>query len=908
MNESVKKWLDELTDSPSVAIQKLILGYAGVVAWSRSSLRESFVEIYQTHAIALDEAVAGWLEQRLMKLPPENTPMLVWASHLQDLFSALAGLPLPQVARYLRDHLRDIRSWLRPLRRDESLDPEAAYLAALAWAETNKHLEGLWQGITLRTDCEPAYYTDIGLLGLRKTRDELGRLPEKVQTVLLTTLIDLADIYGVSQKNWLLTTRALLGGYRFSQETWIREFTEALNARPDAKNAPVLLKKILPDLKVNHETLPHNHCGITLTPLAEKNELIWKIKQNGPEAHRQELTLVLENERAYAKITRDTFSIVRTFNRLASAARMHDSDWAVARAEEALIWDKNNPYNWVIYAQCLWSQGIRMQQTGNHAKGEAICHEAIDTLWTARFRFPWNDIVRNELSHLYRNAGDFRIAEAIYRETTREFPKDVVCRNGLADLLMKSGHTEEAEAIYRETIREFPNNDVCRGGLADLLMKSGRIEEAEAIYRETMREFPKDVVCRGGLADLLMKSGRTAEAESIYRETMREFPNNDVCRGGLADLLMKSGRIEEAEAIYRETIKQSPRNPFIYRGLANLLMKTDRAEEARLLLQDLAGFNIITAQSRLEDLDQLLTDLAPHQQLNVAHEVFDKSIEPSETLSAETIELLQPENKFAVPLHLIKSETLSAETIELPKTSSDEPIELSETSVDEMRPAQRLGRALLCQWEARHRTDDLLEQESLFVKASNLLHIPDELTGECRDAFIEARGFLLLARNQFTDARIYFEEQLNLRKQLNLRPTKGLRLGFAEACTRLGEHINNSEEAELESFGSDGTILLLVLKVLHLLETTTTDDTLRKLLLEIYPKVRSFAGMKSTAQPEQQKNTMLANVLLKCVFEPSFIKTTDDIQNAEDISLIRKELMKQQPVIFDIAEKFALAA
>ena len=840
MNESVKKWLDELTDSPSVAIQKLILGYAGVVAWSRSSLRESFVEIYQTHAIALDEAVAGWLEQRLMKLPPENTPMLVWASHLQDLFSALAGLPLPQVARYLRDHLRDIRSWLRPLRRDESLDPEAAYLAALAWAETNKHLEGLWQGITLRTDCEPAYYTDIGLLGLRKTRDELGRLPEKVQTVLLTTLIDLADIYGVSQKNWLLTTRALLGGYRFSQETWIREFTEALNARPDAKNAPVLLKKILPDLKVNHETLPHNHCGITLTPLAEKNELIWKIKQNGPEAHRQELTLVLENERAYAKITRDTFSIVRTFNRLASAARMHDSDWAVARAEEALIWDKNNPYNWVIYAQCLWSQGIRMQQTGNHAKGEAICHEAIDTLWTARFRFPWNDIVRNELSHLYRNAGDFRIAEAIYRETTREFPKDVVCRNGLADLLMKSGHTEEAEAIYRETIREFPNNDVCRGGLADLLMKSGRIEEAEAIYRET--------------------------------------------------------------------IKQSPRNPFIYRGLANLLMKTDRAEEARLLLQDLAGFNIITAQSRLEDLDQLLTDLAPHQQLNVAHEVFDKSIEPSETLSAETIELLQPENKFAVPLHLIKSETLSAETIELPKTSSDEPIELSETSVDEMRPAQRLGRALLCQWEARHRTDDLLEQESLFVKASNLLHIPDELTGECRDAFIEARGFLLLARNQFTDARIYFEEQLNLRKQLNLRPTKGLRLGFAEACTRLGEHINNSEEAELESFGSDGTILLLVLKVLHLLETTTTDDTLRKLLLEIYPKVRSFAGMKSTAQPEQQKNTMLANVLLKCVFEPSFIKTTDDIQNAEDISLIRKELMKQQPVIFDIAEKFALAA
>ena len=885
MNESVKKWLDELTDSPSVAIQKLILGYAGVEAWSRSSLRESFIEIYQTHATALDEAVAGWLEQRLMKMPPENTPTLVWASHLQDLFSALAGLPLPQVARYLRDHLRDIRSWLRPLRRDESLDPEAAYLAALAWAETNKHLEGLWQGITLRTDCEPAYYTDIGLLGLRKTRDELGRLPEKVQTVLLTTLIDLADIYGVSQKNWLLTTRALLGGYRFSQETWIREFTEALNARPDAKNAPVWLKKLLPDLKVNHETQQYSRRGIQPNhSLDEINLMIRKVEQSGPEVHRKELTPFLELERLYAKTTRNPHYLVRTFNRLAKVARFHDPDWAVARAEEALIWDKNNHYNWVIYSQCLWSQGIRMQHTGNHAKGEAICHEAIDTLWTARFRFPWNDIVRNELSHLYRNAGDFWSAEAIYRETISEFPNDVVCRNGLADLLMKSGHTEEAEAIYRETISEFPNDVVCRSGLADLLMKSGRKEEAEAeaIYRETIRKFPKDVVCRGGLADLLMKSGRKEEAEAIYRETMRQFPKDVFCRNGLADLLMKSGCKEEAETIYREAIKQSPRNPFIYRGLANLLTKTNRAEEARLLLQDLAGFNIITDQSRLEDLDQLLTDLAPPQQPYVIYELFDKPIEPSETVTVQTIEL--------------------------PETSSDESIELSESSVEEMRPAQRLGRALLFQWEARHRTDDLFEQERLFAKAENLLNIPDELTGECRDAFVEARGFLLLARNQFIEARIYFEEQLNLRKQLNLRPTKGLRLGFAEACIRLGEHINNSEEAELESFGSDGTILLLVLKVLHLLETTTTDDTLRKLLLEIYPKVRSFAGMKSTAQPEQQKNTMLANVLLKCVFEPSFINTSDDIQNAEDISLISKELMKQQPVIFDIAEKFALAA
>ena len=96
MNDSVHDFLNELRAEPDTAIHKLVLGYAGVSAWSRSSLRESVVEIFETRAEVLDAAVAEWLQARLMKLPPEGTPILVWASHLQDLFSALAGLPLSQ--------------------------------------------------------------------------------------------------------------------------------------------------------------------------------------------------------------------------------------------------------------------------------------------------------------------------------------------------------------------------------------------------------------------------------------------------------------------------------------------------------------------------------------------------------------------------------------------------------------------------------------------------------------------------------------------------------------------------------------------------------------------------------------------------------------------------------------------
>ena len=57
--------------------------------------------------------------------------------------------------------------------------------------------------------------------------------------------IDLADT-GISQKDWLLTTRSLLGGYHYNLDTWVREFEPVLESREDAERGPEWLKKVLP--------------------------------------------------------------------------------------------------------------------------------------------------------------------------------------------------------------------------------------------------------------------------------------------------------------------------------------------------------------------------------------------------------------------------------------------------------------------------------------------------------------------------------------------------------------------------------------------------------------------------------------------------------------------------------------
>lgn len=740
MNESVQKWLDDLVSAPSAAIQKLVLGYAGVSAWSRSSLRESLIETFPTHAEALDDGLASWLEERLGKLPPENTPTLVWASHLQDLFSAIAGLPLKKVAHLLRDRMRDFRSWLRPLRTTDGLDPEAAFLSALAWAETNQNLEGLWRGLTLRRDHEPAYYTDVGLLGLRMTRDARGALPPKAPFLLLATLIDLADTpYG--RKNWLLTARSLMGGYHCRPDTWTREFEPILDARPNAQNGPDWLRLIIPLPRAGNlqmrapGQLPS---GTAPIPLSESSQMVRAVSRLGLGA--QGLESLLERHRAYASATGESHFLVRTFNRLAEAAQSHDPDWAIARAEEAMEWDPDHEFCWTALARALWSSGMRAKQMGDGAAADDDCREAMDTLWKARFRFPYNAHVRTELAKMLCASDDFATAEVVYREAQAEFPRNPWAFTGLADMLLR---------IDRETGSQT------------------HLEESISMFQHA------------------------AELGSKY------------------------------------------------------------------------------AARRLRSISQNASDL--------------EGGEPS--LDAEEGESI---GSLSLPI--------------LP--------------TEEMRPAQRLGRALLIQWQARQ-TELPATRDELFAEVERLLDFPDELAGECLTAFIEARGFLMLARDNAAGARAYFAQQF---EKFGNRGPLGLRLGLAESLARLGEPLSEDQELELDSFGPQESILPLVLRVVRLLESADSDDVLRGLLMELYPRVRELASMPASElgdddeersgprhQPESP-DTMMANLLIASVFQTADIGETDDLKDSEAIPRVRDAFSSHRSSVLSVVEKLALVA
>jgi hypothetical protein len=273
-----------------------------------------------------------------------------------------------------------------------------------------------------------------------------------------------------------------------------------------------------------------------------------------------------------------------------------------------------------------------------------------------------------------------------------------------------------------------------------------------------------------------------------------------------------------------------------------------------------------------------------------------------------------------------------------------EAVDLPVPSLAEMRPAQRLGRALLLQWQAVHSATSG-ERESSFAQAETLLSLPDSSAGDCRTAFIQARGFLLLARNRAAEAKIYFERQIAAPAS---HRAMGLRLGLAEARVRLRESLNDLEEAELESFGPAGAILPLVLRVLRLLEIENSDELLRATLMRLYPEVQKFIGVPASEMgdedergglestpawptqlttetmpvlsssyvqwirparpPKQTAETMMAQLVTANIFQAAGIDSIETLRSNESLARVRSAARTSRDLIFSATEKIALAA
>ncbi|MBC7822257.1 MAG: tetratricopeptide repeat protein, partial [Planctomycetaceae bacterium] len=445
------------------------------------------------------------------------------------------------------------------------------------------------------------------------------------------------------------------------------------------------------------------------------------------------------------------------------------------------------------------------------------------------------------------------------------------------DLEVQTAANEAFDVLWEARFR-FAYNAIIRSELAKFHRYAGDLETAEAIYREAIEDFPEDVVCRNGLGEVLTAQHRLRDAVAVYRKTIRELPPAPECLCGLAKVLRligDDGSIEESKQLFRDVIRDftnHPRVVYAYTGLGERLFDESAAshdeklrEEARALFQQAADLHDNYATNFLKSFDQRWQQ--------------------------------RVEKKSSGKPSMFKPEHAKSSVVR------------STPNVDQMGPAERLGRALLAQWNGKRSQGS--DRAKHFAEAEQLLSLDDSLTGECHAAFIEARGLLLVAREEFSKAREYFEQQLQ--RAAPERPL-GLRLGLLDARQRLGEPLTLDDESLLKELGPDASLLVTVLKVVRLLQTKGDQELLRRLLLEIYPRVRELAvKLPDQEQPEQHKHDaaspdrMLASLLQKQFFEPIGIVSEADLADTSKVAQLQNPFRLHGRELSSSLEKLILS-
>jgi tetratricopeptide (TPR) repeat protein len=568
MNQALKIWRDQFTQQPVEALDRLIQGLVPLGVSSQLSLGEILNLAFDPEDPVLDGAVRTWLAKQILQPLPDGMIPTRWSALLDEFLRGIATMGLKQTGALLQEDHSRIRLWLRGFYEGPDRDPEGSYLLALAHCQSDQRFSGLWRRLVLGEEFFERSYRDIGLLGFRKMPDAEGKPAADVPVGLLHTVVELADSPKMSPQVWKQIVRCIFAAYPRSQSIWIEKFFGVLRDPSLGENNA---EQWLESLLSNWEARQLQHGGgrgqaVSPPTRAEREQWVEKVTRNTSLCGSPELDSFLGRYRAYTSATGDSEYLVKTFNNLANRVVGRDASkvsWAENLLNECIRWQPNNPHNYTVISKVLWSANRQ--------------REAINILWNARQRFPWNPLIRNELGKLLREDGDLVAALGVFREAAAHFPDNFFSRTGLALAHVQLDELDEALEVSEQAHKDFPDDVFFLHIMGSTLQRLNRLMDARKVLEQACRAFPNDPKSRTELANLLIDSGELDGAETLFQEAWSLDAHNEYARSGLAEVwFIKSAKTKD----------------------------TSLRDSSKALLQQLADEGVEFAASRLRNYNQ----------------------------------------------------------------------------------------------------------------------------------------------------------------------------------------------------------------------------------------------------------------------------------------------------------------
>lgn len=481
-----KHWWNAFEDAPERWVTGVLTGGATVSPYQRADANEVLVTLFRPLDVRdrrldqLDDSLAKWFENRLAD-GPENVAAWGWNAYARVTVEALTTalrLPVELTRQTLRDRYDEFRVWAESLSRPGPGDLLGLYLRVLAETQNDRRFLGLWYELCVEAGrlqeedpAEAESRLDIAIAGLSALPSRDDDAPQPGDELLdglarwARQLPPDADAEELFREQWALIEALYprAEGYwaerlapllpRFGDRPFVRWWRDAVGLPEEKGTAPAPGGE---PSKANTDTF------------------LKKIRKLEGAALEAEVDAFAGRHQTWADATGDHSQLPQALNRVGNALLMRErADLALRLARLALEYDRNNEYNWTLWAMALRRLGLR------------------------------------------------EAAEMVLWEAVRRLPHHVHGCVTLAETLIEDNRFDEAEALFRETITRFPGNPAARTALAHLLIGQQQEREAEELLRKAVRRAPDHRHCRMELGLLLLAQQRFGEVPPILDELER---------------------------------------------------------------------------------------------------------------------------------------------------------------------------------------------------------------------------------------------------------------------------------------------------------------------------------------------------------------------------------------------------
>jgi predicted O-linked N-acetylglucosamine transferase (SPINDLY family) len=187
------------------------------------------------------------------------------------------------------------------------------------------------------------------------------------------------------------------------------------------------------------------------------------------------------------------------------------------------------------------------------------------------------DLLKRGIDRL--NAGQYAVAEALFREILAQDPRHAAAWHQLGVTLARQQQFAPGEAALRHALSLHDSGELQRD-LAWALLWQGRDDDAIAAYYSAINQGVREARLFNNLGNLLKKHNATAHAEAAYRAAIETDPAYALAHGNLAMLQQDAGQLDAAEASLKKALELDPKAMHLWQCYGGLLERLNRPDEA----------------------------------------------------------------------------------------------------------------------------------------------------------------------------------------------------------------------------------------------------------------------------------------------------------------------------------------